>query len=79
MSAAEILYITHMKTLQAIRTLLAQHKDQLERDYHVKRIAVFGSYVRSEQTPTSDLDVLVEFSPPVGFFKFLDLEEAVAI
>lgn len=64
-----------MKTLQGIRATLAQHKSRLERDYHVKYLAVFGSYVRSQHTPSSDLDVLVEFSQPIGFFKFLDLEE----
>lgn len=29
----------------------------------VRRLGVFGSFVRNEQTPESDLDVLVEFDP----------------
>lgn len=30
--------------------------------YGVKRIGVFGSYARNEQTRSSDVDVLVEFA-----------------
>ena len=29
----------------------------------VKNIGLFGSFVRGEQTPTSDIDILVEFKP----------------
>ena len=31
--------------------------------YGVKNIGLFGSFVRGEQTPKSDIDVLVEFTP----------------
>ena len=38
--------------------------------YHIKRIALFGSAARGELTPTSDIDLLVEFekgkSPSLG-------------
>ncbi len=33
----------------------------LRRKYSVKRIGLFGSFVRGEQKETSDVDVLVEF------------------
>ncbi|MHA1694852.1 MAG: nucleotidyltransferase family protein [Candidatus Helarchaeota archaeon] len=36
---------------------------------------MFGSFVRGEQNETSDIDILVEFKKPIGFFKFLRLEE----
>ena len=32
--------------------------------YKVKRVAVFGSVVRGEDTPDSDLDILVTLPPP---------------
>jgi uncharacterized protein len=32
-------------------------------EYGVRRLAVFGSRSRGEQTPQSDLDILVEFEP----------------
>lgn len=47
----------------------------LERDYCVKNIGIFGSYARGEQTNESDIDVLVEFSKPVGFFHLVRLED----
>ncbi|HEY4690046.1 MAG TPA: nucleotidyltransferase family protein [Anaerolineae bacterium] len=31
---------------------------------YVSRVAVFGSFVRDESTPDSDIDILVELKPP---------------
>ncbi len=31
--------------------------------YGVKNIGIFGSFVRGDQTPLSDIDILVEFAP----------------
>ena len=31
--------------------------------YGVKNIGLFGSFVRGDQTPLSDIDILVEFTP----------------
>ncbi|MBI4704725.1 MAG: nucleotidyltransferase family protein [Deltaproteobacteria bacterium] len=61
-----------------IRRLLGEHKPVLAERFKVSRIGVFGSYARGEQDEGSDVDVLVEFSAPVGFFAFLDLEEYLA-
>jgi predicted nucleotidyltransferase len=41
--------------------LLSAHFTELKRRYHVKRIGLFGSVVRGEMRPESDIDVLVEF------------------
>jgi len=48
---------------------------ELEKQYNVKTIGLFGSALRGDQSSKSDIDVLVEFHNPVGFFKFLELEE----
>jgi uncharacterized protein len=37
-------------------------------------LGIFGSYVRGEQTETSDVDVLVEFSETPSLLKFVNLE-----
>ncbi|MCK6612170.1 MAG: nucleotidyltransferase domain-containing protein [Bacteroidia bacterium] len=37
-------------------------------------IAIFGSYARNQQTPDSDIDILVEFNKPIGM-EFIDLAE----
>lgn len=46
---------------------------------YVKRIAVFGSFARGEETPESDIDLLVELKapgqrPPLGL-RWFGLEE----
>jgi hypothetical protein len=43
--------------------LPAQQIEQLCQKYHIRRRAFFGSVVRVDFTPTSDIDVLVEFEP----------------
>ena len=67
-----------MKNITEIGKVLEQHKPQLSDRFKVKEIGVFGSYARGQQKEGSDIDILVEFSEPVGFFTFLDLEEYLA-
>lgn len=64
-----------MKTLKEIKEILENQKPFLTEKYGVKKIGIFGSYVKEEQKDESDLDILVEFGRSVGFFEFLDLEE----
>lgn len=42
--------------------LLAEHQEQIQ-SFGVKRLGLFGSFVREEQHSTSDVDILVEFEP----------------
>ncbi|VVB90954.1 Nucleotidyltransferase domain protein [uncultured archaeon] len=58
-----------------ILTLLKQQLPYLKQNFKVKSIGIFGSYAREEQTEKSDIDLLVEFEVPVGFFKFIELED----
>ena len=55
--------------------MIDENRAILRDKYFVKEIGIFGSVARGEQTALSDVDVLVEFSEPVGFFTFLDLED----
>ncbi|MEM2029646.1 MAG: nucleotidyltransferase family protein [Thermoproteota archaeon] len=64
-----------MKTLQEIRRILTEHKEELRRKYRVKEIGVFGSFVKGGQRKGSDVDILVEFEEPPSLFVFMDLEE----
>jgi predicted nucleotidyltransferase len=45
---------------------------------HIRRLALFGSVLRDDFRPDSDVDVLVEFVPgqPIGF-KFWDIEDGL--
>ncbi len=38
-------------------------------------MAIFGSVARGEAGPDSDVDLLVEFSRPVGLFHFIGVKE----
>ena len=48
--------------------MLRSKKKELRR-FGVKRIGIFGSFVRGEQSKGSDVDVIVEFEKGKGTFK----------
>lgn len=54
--------------------VLRAHFPELAERFHVSSLALFGSFARQEQTPTSDVDLLVDFSRPVGF-EFMHLAQ----
>ena len=64
--------------LKEVEILLRQRHDELARDYGVTEIGVFGSFVRGEASKDSDIDILVAFNRPIGFFKFLELEDRLS-
>jgi predicted nucleotidyltransferase len=53
---------------------LRQIKPQLQSEYAVKTIGLFGSFADGAYTDTSDVDILVEFERPVGW-QFFTLEK----
>ena len=59
-------------TREDVLTILRKHKPDLQKKYPLASIELFGSYARNEQTPESDVDVIVEFNEPVGI-EFVDL------
>jgi hypothetical protein len=66
-----------MVTKNYIEKKLQKLKPFLSRRYNVSKIGYFGSFSRNEQTEESDIDILVEFSKPIGwdFFDLKDLLE----
>ena len=57
--------------IQTLKVMLPELHDR----YGVISLGVFGSYVRGEQTPDSDLDLLVEFDHrPLTLLRFIALE-----
>ncbi len=61
-----------MDYLSTIRQKLLQVKPQLVSKYHVDELALFGSIVRDDFNDESDIDILVNFSTPIGI-EFIDL------
>lgn len=62
-------------TLRGISDTIKKHESFLQETYNVRKLGVFGSVARGEQTGISDIDMLVELSRPIGLFKFVDLEK----
>jgi predicted nucleotidyltransferase len=50
------------------------------RCHHIRKLALFGSVLRDDFKPDSDVDVLVEFEPGhvPGFFGLFDMEEELS-
>jgi predicted nucleotidyltransferase len=46
---------------------------QLAARYHTRQMALFGSVARGEQTPTSDVDLLVDFDEKATLFDLTGL------
>lgn len=59
--------------LQSIIEKIKSIKPDLVERYHLSQIAIFGSYARCDQTPESDLDILVSFSDPPDLFGLASL------
>lgn len=56
-----------------IETKLRKMKPELAAKFNVSSIGYFGSFATGQQNENSDLDLLVEFSKPIGW-KFFTLE-----
>ncbi|MBI2675118.1 MAG: nucleotidyltransferase family protein [Candidatus Aenigmarchaeota archaeon] len=63
-----------MKAYGEILRILRKQKPLLGSRYSVSYIGVFGSYARGTQKKGSDIDILVDFSGPIGLFAFMQLE-----
>ncbi len=48
--------------------------------HYIRRLAIFGSALRDDFGPDSDVDVLVDFIPghTPGFFKLFEMEEELS-
>ncbi len=63
---------TKAHTTERLLQLLQQHTAEI-RKFGVRRIGLFGSWVRGEEKPESDIDVLVEFVHP-SFDQYMELK-----
>jgi hypothetical protein len=63
-----------MKQEVLIQTL-KQKNAELTNKFGVKSLLLFGSVARNEATSASDVDLLVEFNRPVGYFGLFALQD----
>ena len=61
-----------MKELATIKQIIKELKPELEKKFHVSSIGIFGSVVRNDFSENSDVDIMVDFSQPIGI-EFIDL------
>ena len=61
--------------VKEVITVLGRNRSRLD-EFQVKALYLFGSVVRGEAGPGSDVDILVEFEPDahVGLFEFARLQ-----
>jgi hypothetical protein len=67
-----------MKNFEEIKRGLAVFKNDLYKQYGVKKIGVFGSCVRGEQKPESDIDIYVEYEKTPSLLEIAGLENFLA-
>jgi predicted nucleotidyltransferase len=63
-------------TKEEILETLAKDKSELQKQFKVSKIALFGSYARGDQQTNSDVDILVEVDPSIGL-DFVTLAERI--
>jgi hypothetical protein len=60
---------------EVVLQILKQKNAELAKQFGVKSLLLFGSVARDEASATSDVDLLVEFNRPVGYFGLFALQD----
>jgi uncharacterized protein len=60
---------------ELVLQILKQKNAELSAKFGVNFLLLFGSVARNEATATSDVDLLVEFNRPVGYFGLFALQD----
>jgi predicted nucleotidyltransferase len=60
---------------EAVLQTLKQKNAELTATFGVKSLLLFGSVARDEAISTSDVDLLVEFNRPMGYFGLFALQD----
>ena len=65
-----------MSDLNTIKYVLSAQKPYLLKKYGIKEIGIFGSYIRGQNDPDSDLDILIELErpPKISLIGVVELE-----
>jgi uncharacterized protein len=66
--------ISNMKQ-ELVLQILKQKNAELSTKFGVNSLLLFGSVARNEATSASDVDLLVEFNRPVGYFGLFALQD----
>jgi predicted nucleotidyltransferase len=69
-------YIWNVNQLNDLKQILQQLKPELVQKFHVHAIGIFGSAVKGDFSPVSDVDIIVDFNQPIGI-EFIDLADYI--
>jgi predicted nucleotidyltransferase len=67
--------LRHAMTRDKVLRVLRDHRDELRERYAVRSLALFGSVAREGAREGSDVDLLVEFSRPVGLLHLIGAQQ----
>ena len=56
--------MTKPVTRKNVIDFIVAHKDELTREYGVRKIGLFGSYARDDATLKGDIDIVVDLEKP---------------
>ena len=66
------------KTITEIKKELKRQLPLLTKEYRIKSMSLFGSYVKRQERSGSDLDILVEYTELPGLIKYIELENRLS-
>ena len=66
------------RNLSYYAEILQGHFPELQKQFGIKSLGLFGSYVRGQQRADSDLDVLVNFNELPSLTRFITLEDRLS-
>jgi uncharacterized protein len=69
------MYNDKIYSIEEIKNKIKENEFFLKEKYHVRSFLLFGSYAKGEQTPNSDIDLLVDFHKIIDMFEMIDLQE----
>ncbi|WP_373470710.1 nucleotidyltransferase family protein [Carnobacterium alterfunditum] len=66
--------------LDILKDKIRKIKSEIQDEYQIEELGLFGSYVRGEQTENSDIDLLVTFKPEArfGLVTYCELENLLS-
>ena len=65
-----------MSNLEKVIGILRKELPYLKNNYQVRRLGIFGSFVKQKQSVGSDIDIIIEFKNPIGL-DFIELAEYI--
>jgi len=68
---------TKVISLEEIKNILEEHKEEIKQKYKIKEIGIFGSFTKGEQNKKSDIDILVKFEEVPDLLKFIEIERYI--